>query len=95
MDSSVTSQNGPSLFQLFVDAIHSLRLLGRRSLLALLGIIVGSASIVALLHIGRNAADESLRSFKDLGSDILVVSFPDPAQPNKRPLPSTLNTVAL
>ena len=95
MDSSVTSQNGPSLFQLFVDAIHSLRLLGRRSLLALLGIIVGSASIVALLHIGRNAADESLRSFKDLGSDILVVSFPDPAQPNKRPLPSTLNTVSL
>lgn len=63
-------------------------------MLALLGIIVGSASIIALLNIGRNAADESIRAFKDLGTDTLVVSFPYSPQ-NKRPLPSTLNTNAL
>lgn len=86
--------HGPSPFQLLTESIHSLRLLGRRSLLALLGIVVGSASIIALLNIGRNAADESIRAFKDLGADTLIVSFPDSPQ-NKRLLPSSLDADAL
>lgn len=86
--------HGPSPFQLLAESIHSLRRLGRRSLLALLGIVVGSASIIALLNIGRNAADESIRAFKDLGTDTLIVSFPDSPQ-NKRPLPSSLDADAL
>ena len=86
--------HGPSPFQLLTESIHSLRLLGRRSLLALLGIVVGSASIIALLNIGRNAADESIRAFKDLGADTLIVTFPDSPQ-NKRLLPLSLDADAL
>ncbi|MGV8920024.1 MAG: ABC transporter permease [Pseudomonas sp.] len=84
----------PSWSQQFAEAIDSLRLLGRRSLLALLGIVVGSASIIALLNIGSNAADDALRTFKDMGTDTLVASFPFSAE-HKRPPPASLDTQAL
>ncbi|WP_297831690.1 ABC transporter permease [Pseudomonas sp.] len=86
------SDTVPSLswLQMFVESAESLRALGRRSLLALLGIVVGSASIIALLNIGRNAAEDAMRTFKDMGTDTLVVSFPFSAQ-KKPPLPLTLD----
>lgn len=84
----------PSWLQMFAESVDSLRLLGRRSVLALLGIVVGSASIIALLNIGRNAAEEAMRTFKDMGTDTLVVSFPFSAQ-KKQPLPTTLDTRAI
>ncbi|WP_397451801.1 ABC transporter permease [Pseudomonas sp. NA-150] len=88
------SMSAPTGSQVFVEAIDSLRLLGRRSVLALLGIVIGSASIIALLNVGRNAADEALRTFKDMGTDTLVASFPFSAD-NKRPLPITLDVQAI
>lgn len=94
MSKRFVHRHGPSPSQLLTESIHSLRLLGRRSLLALLGIVVGSASIIALLNIGRNAADESIRAFNDLGTDTLVINFPHSPQ-NKHPLPSTLDIDAL
>lgn len=86
--------HGPSLYQLISESFRSLRLLGQRSLLALLGIVVGSASIIAMFNIGRNAANESIRVFNDLGTDTLVASFPYSPK-NKRPLPLTLDIDAL
>lgn len=94
MNKSFLHRHGPSPSQLLAESLDSLRLLGRQSMLALLGIAVGSASIIALLNIGRNAADESIRAFNDMGTDILVVSFPHSPQDN-RPFPSTLDTDAL
>lgn len=84
----------PSWAQVFAESIDSLRLLGRRSLLALLGIVVGSASIIALLNIGRNAGEESMRTFKDMGTDTLVVNFPFTEQ-KKQPPPTTLDVPAI
>ncbi len=55
--------HGPSPFQLLTESIHSLRLLGRRSLLALLGIVVGSASIIALLNIGRTTLWRKMKQY--------------------------------
>lgn len=80
----------PSRLHMFIESMESLRALGRRSLLALLGIVVGSASIIALLNIGRNAAEDAMRTFKDMGTDTLVVSFPFSVQ-RKTPLPLTLD----
>ncbi|MGZ8171859.1 MULTISPECIES: ABC transporter permease [Methylobacter] len=94
MNKSFLHRHGPSPSQLLAESLDSLRLLGRQSMLALLGIVVGNASIIALLNIGRNAADESIRAFNDMGTEILVVSFPHSPQDN-RPFPSTLNTDAL
>lgn len=41
-----------SLSQLLHEAFVSLRTLGKRSILALLGIVIGSSSVVALINIG-------------------------------------------
>lgn len=80
--------------QIFSESIDNLNLSKRRSILALLGIIVGSSSIIALLTIGGNAADESVRIFKNMGTGILVVGFPYSHQ-NRQPLPLTLDSQAL
>lgn len=80
--------------QILSESINNLNLSKRRSILALLGIIVGSSSIIALLTIGGNAADESVRIFKNMGTGILVVGFPYSHQ-NRQPLPLTLDSQAL
>lgn len=65
-----------------LDALHeafiSLHTLGKRSLLALLGVSMGSASVIALLTIGNNAASEAQALFRGMGVDTLVVRFPTP-----------------
>lgn len=46
-----------------------------RSLLALLGVMVGTASVVAMVLGGQLATNEALRQFKSLGTDLLAVSI--------------------
>ncbi|WDU64401.1 ABC transporter permease [Pseudomonas poae] len=65
-----------SLSQLLHEAFISLRTLGKRSILALLGIVIGSSSVVALINIGHNAATDAALIFKDMGTDTLVAQFP-------------------
>ena len=55
------------------EAIDNLRGVWQRTLLSLVGIIVGAASVVALINIGENAASESMRQFRSMGTDILVI----------------------
>ncbi|WP_431823574.1 ABC transporter permease [Burkholderia sp. F1] len=80
---------GPSLLHTWQASIDSLRLLGRRSLLALLGIAVGAGAIVALLNVGRSATSHALRTFRDMGTDIVVVTFPP--KPGDGALPTTID----
>lgn len=46
-----------------------------RSILALLGVLVGTASVVAMVLGGELATNEALRQFKSLGTDLLAVSI--------------------
>lgn len=46
-----------------------------RSFLALLGILVGTASVVALVISGQLATEKALSQFKSLGTDLLSVSL--------------------
>jgi len=48
-----------------------------RSSLALLGILVGTASVVAMVSGGQLATNEALKQFKTLGTDLLAVSIAD------------------
>lgn len=48
-----------------------------RSLLALLGILVGTASVVAMVSGGQLATNEAIKQFKTLGTDLLAVSISD------------------
>ncbi|WP_248803122.1 ABC transporter permease [Pseudomonas sp. MWU13-2100] len=83
-----------SASQLFHEAFVSLRTLGRRSLLALLGIVIGSSSVIALLNIGHNAAQEASAIFKDMGTDTLSVQFPGNAD-TRTPMPASLDVLSL
>jgi putative ABC transport system permease protein len=64
-----------SLSQLLHEALVSLRTLGKRSMLALLGIVIGSMSVVALINIGHNAGNDAAKIFKDMGTDTLIARF--------------------
>ena len=63
--------------ELALEAFVSLKLQGRRSLLALLGVMIGSASIVALLSFSHIAHAEVMRRFEALGADtVQLISDP-------------------
>lgn len=51
-----------------------------RSALALLGILVGTASVVAMVLGGELATHEALKQFKSLGTDLLAVAINDTVQ---------------
>lgn len=55
------------------EALANLRAQGQRSVLALLGILIGTASIVAMLTIGRMAQDQTLKMFRHLGADMVQI----------------------
>src|SRR5476649_495011 len=83
-----------SLSQLLHEAFVSLRTLGKRSVLALLGIVIGSSSVAALINIGHNAAVDAAMIFKDMGTDTLVAQFP-PKGNSSAPMRASLDLEAV
>lgn len=61
------------------EALRSLISAKQRTLLALIGIVVGIASVIAMVSIGNIVKGEVLKQFKELGTDIISVrnSFED------------------
>ncbi len=64
-----------------------------RSILALLGILVGTASVVAMVLGGELVTNEALKQFKTLGTDLLAVSVNDSSEQGGSG--GTLNNLAL
>jgi putative ABC transport system permease protein len=56
------------------DALTNLYVAKLRSLLAVLGILIGTASVVAMISGGQLATRQALNEFKALGTDLLAVS---------------------
>jgi len=54
-----------------------------RSTLALLGVLVGTASVVAMVLGGELATNEALKQFKSLGTDLLAVSINISSEENR------------
>ncbi len=61
------------LHALLHEALDNMQSVRQRTLLSLLGIIIGSASVIALLNIGENTSDEAARQFKTMGTDLIIV----------------------
>lgn len=55
------------------EAVRSLHSAKQRTLLALIGIVIGIASVIAMVTVGNIVQLEALRQFKELGTDILSV----------------------
>jgi len=66
-----------------------------RSVLALLGILVGTASVVAMVSGGELATNEALKQFKTLGTDLLAVTISDSAEEQQRENESAQTSVTL
>ena len=64
---------GASWRELCAEAAFNLRGQGRRSVLALLGVMIGSAAIIALLNLTHIAQLETLKRFQRMGIDMLEV----------------------
>lgn len=56
------------------QALINLQAAKLRSCLAVLGILVGTASVVALISCGQLATEKALSQFKTLGTDLLAIS---------------------
>jgi len=55
------------------EAFQSLYTTKQRTILALIGIIIGIGSVIAMISIGQIVQTEALKQFKELGTDILIV----------------------
>jgi putative ABC transport system permease protein len=55
--------------EIVTDALGNLQALKGRTMLALIGIAIGTAAVIAMLHIGNNARAEAMRQFESLGID--------------------------
>lgn len=55
-----------------------------RSFLAILGVLVGTASVVALVSSGQLATQHALEQFKTLGTDLLSVNISDDMEDRKQ-----------
>lgn len=60
--------------ELALEALASLRAQGRRSALALLGVMIGSASVVALMSFSHIAKTEVMARFQQVGVDTVQIA---------------------
>lgn len=56
-----------------VEAARSLLSSKQRTILALIGIVIGIGSVIAMVSVGKIVQEESLRQFKEMGTDILTI----------------------
>ena len=61
------------IFALLNEAFMYLVAAAQRSLLALLGIVIGTASVIAMMNVGHNAEVESVRQFEAMGTNLMAV----------------------
>ena len=59
----------------FSDAVLSLLSAKQRTLLAIIGIVIGVGSVASMVSVGRIVQQEAVRRFKELGTEILDVEF--------------------
>lgn len=71
---------GPAWSQRLGEALASLRQAGRRAWLALVGIAVGCAALVALLNIGHSAAQHARQLYQGMGSELLIANLQGKAE---------------
>jgi len=62
------------LYRLFIEALESLSANKLRSMLTVLGIVIGVAAVIAMLSIGRGAQASITSSIESIGTNLVYVS---------------------
>lgn len=57
-----------------LSGVKNLRLHALRSLLTMLGMVFGVASVIAMLAVGRGAGEQALEQIRQFGSDVVVLN---------------------
>ena len=57
----------------FIIALKALRVNALRSVLTMLGVIIGVAAVIALVSIGTGAQDKIVGQIEALGSNLLII----------------------
>lgn len=57
-----------------IEAVNSLISAKQRSILALIGIVVGIGSVIAMVSVGSIVQQEALRQFMEMGTDVVTIS---------------------
>jgi putative ABC transport system permease protein len=84
---AITPLGGPKLRRSFITAVRNLWLHKLRSFLSVLGIIIGTAAVIALMAFGEGSMQDALDDIMRQGAtNIIVMSLkpPDDASSNKR-----------
>ena len=55
------------------EAVRSLASAKQRTILALIGIVIGIGSVIAMVSVGKIVQEEALRQFMELGTDLLTI----------------------
>ncbi|UPT55538.1 ABC transporter permease [Dickeya zeae] len=82
---------GMPLIMVWHESIHNIRSLGRKSLLAMSGIIIGCASVVALITTVNNATNAALKVFNGLDINVVAVDF----SPGRTGFPPSFDSFSL
>ncbi|WP_321530628.1 ABC transporter permease [uncultured Desulfuromonas sp.] len=64
--------------------VNNLMLHGLRSLLTMLGMVFGVASVIAMLAVGSGAGQETLQQIRELGSDVIIMNSVKPVAQDKQ-----------
>lgn len=73
------------LFESFIMAFSSLKSNKMRSLLTMLGIIIGVGAVIAMVSLGLGVRDQVKNSIAGLGSNLIIVQPGAPQTPGSRP----------
>lgn len=66
------------------EVVENLNAMKGKSVLALVGIVIGTAAVIAMLHVGHNARRAALSQFETLGTDVLMLQ-PQPGESRAMP----------
>ncbi len=66
------------LRQILIEAAGNLLTSRQRSGLALIGIVIGAAAVIAMLNVGAIARNETVKQFEQMGTDILTLRVNSP-----------------
>ncbi len=91
----ISSSHGRKYIKIFLQTLQSLSKQKFRTFLSVLGIIIGVASVIAMLAVGEGAKQEVLRQIEQMGANSLIVRNMNPDDGEKTPGLTNLDLNAL